>query len=82
MYGWSSVLAVTDHINKGRDEDEDDGKYSNQGAVGARLDNLLRDSLHRTWKELHEGKKRKEIRFTPSTDGESILPKYQFCLFS
>lgn len=34
-------LDITHHINKGRDEDEDDGKYSNQGAVSARLDNLL-----------------------------------------
>lgn len=35
------VFAITYHINKGRDEDEDNGEYSNQGAVGARLDYLL-----------------------------------------
>lgn len=75
MYGWSSVLAITYHINKGRDEDEDDGKYSNQGAVGARLDNLLWDSLHRTWKELHEEKRKRKKIYT-LTDGQSILPKY------
>lgn len=31
----------TDHVDKGRDENEDDAKYSDQGAVGARLDDLL-----------------------------------------
>lgn len=44
LYGYAVSLfglAITYHINKGRDEDEDNGKHSNQGAVGARLDNLL-----------------------------------------
>lgn len=29
------------HVDKGRDEDQDNGKHSDQGAVGARLHNLL-----------------------------------------
>lgn len=42
--------SFTYHIHKGRDEDEDDAEYSNQGAVGARLNNLLGNSLHCGWK--------------------------------
>lgn len=40
----------TYHIDEGRDEDKDNAKYSNQGAVGARLNNLLGNGLHCSWK--------------------------------
>lgn len=35
------LVSITDHVDKGRDENEDDAKHPNQGAVGARLDDLL-----------------------------------------
>lgn len=34
-------VSTTDHVDKGRDENEDDAKHADQGAVGARLDDLL-----------------------------------------
>lgn len=43
-----------DHVDKGRDENEDDAKYSDQGAVGARLDDLLWNRLHGSRKELQK----------------------------
>lgn len=42
------------HIDKGRDEDEDDGENSHQCAVGARLNNLLGHSLHGSGEELRD----------------------------
>lgn len=72
------ALASTYHINKGRDEDEDNGEYSDQCAVGARLDNLLWNSLHCSWKELQEKKK----RFKQETDCEcmDVLRKGSVCV--
>lgn len=38
---WFCLVSITDHVDEGRDENEDDAKHPNQGAVGARLDDLL-----------------------------------------
>lgn len=51
---WIFYWLFPDHVDKGRDENEDDAKYSDQGAVGARLDDLLRDRLHGSRKELQK----------------------------
>lgn len=52
-------VSITDHVDKGRDENEDDAKDSDQGAVGARLDDLLRNRLHGSRKELQKRSRRR-----------------------
>lgn len=67
------VLVLSYHINKGRDEYKDNGKYSDQGAVGARLDNLLWNSLHSSWKELRVGERDRKMFYTLKTQWKNTL---------
>lgn len=42
----------TDHVCKGRDEEEEDGADAHYGAVSARLDDSLGHRLEGGWEEL------------------------------
>lgn len=45
----------TDHVCKGRDEEEEDGADAHYGAVCARLDDSLSHRLESRWEELEHG---------------------------
>lgn len=47
--------APTDHVCKGRDEEEEDGADAHYGAVCARLDDSLGHRLEGHWEELEHG---------------------------
>lgn len=61
------------HVDEGSDENEDDGEDPHQGAVGARLNYLLRHSLHSSWKQLEQREGEKESDVINLGDGAAHL---------
>ena len=50
------------HVDKGGDEEEQDGDDAHQGAVPSRLDNLLGQCLQGSWENLRKEQVRPVVR--------------------